>query len=106
MCRRRFTLRALLIVMLVAAAFLGGSRFERERQRREDEAKERLALEAERASLIRETMALQARLSQSGARLQKVLQKHRERLRVAEPQWPRVTPDVVWEDVPSTLEAR
>ncbi len=33
----QFTLRALLVAMLAAACFFGGIRFERERQRREDE---------------------------------------------------------------------
>ena len=37
MPRPQFTLRALLVAMLVVAAFFGGIRFERERRRREDE---------------------------------------------------------------------
>ena len=36
--RPQFTLRALLVTMLVVAAFFGGIRFERERRRRADEA--------------------------------------------------------------------
>jgi hypothetical protein len=36
--RPQFTLRALLVLMLVAACFFGGVQFERERQRRADEA--------------------------------------------------------------------
>jgi hypothetical protein len=35
--RFQFSLRALLVAMLVVAAFFGGIRFERERRRREDE---------------------------------------------------------------------
>jgi hypothetical protein len=38
MPRPQFTLRALLILLLAAACFFGGIRFERERQRWEDEA--------------------------------------------------------------------
>jgi hypothetical protein len=38
MPRPQFTIRALLVAMLVSAAFFGGVRFERERQRRADEA--------------------------------------------------------------------
>ncbi|HET6879768.1 MAG TPA: hypothetical protein VFI31_06425 [Pirellulales bacterium] len=38
MPRPQFSLRALLIAMLVVAAFLGGIHFERERRRREDDA--------------------------------------------------------------------
>jgi hypothetical protein len=38
MRRPQFTLRALLVAMLVVAAFFAGIRFERERRRREDEA--------------------------------------------------------------------
>ena len=34
----QFTLRVLLVAMLVVAAFFGGIRFERERRRRADEA--------------------------------------------------------------------
>jgi hypothetical protein len=34
--RFQFSLRALLVAMLVVAAFFGGIRFERERRRRED----------------------------------------------------------------------
>jgi hypothetical protein len=41
MPRPQFTLRALLMAMLVVAAFFGGIRFERERQRREDRANQR-----------------------------------------------------------------
>jgi hypothetical protein len=37
MRRPQFTLRALLVAMLVVAAFFGGIHFERERRRREDE---------------------------------------------------------------------
>jgi hypothetical protein len=36
MPRPQFTLRALLVLLLAVACFLGGIRFERERQRRED----------------------------------------------------------------------
>jgi hypothetical protein len=36
MPRPQFTLRALLLAMLVVAAFFGGVRFERERRRRAD----------------------------------------------------------------------
>ena len=38
MPRPQFTLRALLVLLLAVACFFGGIRFERERQRREDEA--------------------------------------------------------------------
>ena len=38
MLRRQFTLRALLLAVLVEAAFFGGIRFERELQRRRDRA--------------------------------------------------------------------
>ncbi|HWB08782.1 MAG TPA: hypothetical protein VG826_30305 [Pirellulales bacterium] len=38
MPRPQFTLRALLVAMLVVAAFFAGVHFERERQRRVDEA--------------------------------------------------------------------
>jgi hypothetical protein len=38
MPRPQFTLRALLVAMLVVGAFFGGIRFERERRKREDEA--------------------------------------------------------------------
>jgi hypothetical protein len=38
MLRPQFTLRALLVLLLVVACFFGGIRFERERQRRADEA--------------------------------------------------------------------
>ncbi|HWB14579.1 MAG TPA: hypothetical protein VG826_35470 [Pirellulales bacterium] len=37
MPRPQFTLRALLVAMLVVAAFFGGIRFERERRRRADD---------------------------------------------------------------------
>ena len=37
MPRPQFTLRALLVAMLVVAAFFGGVRFERERRNREDD---------------------------------------------------------------------
>jgi hypothetical protein len=40
MPRPQFTLRALLVLLLAVACFFGGIRFERERQRREDEANE------------------------------------------------------------------
>jgi hypothetical protein len=36
--RPQFTVRALLVAMLVVAAFVGGIHFERERRRREDDA--------------------------------------------------------------------
>jgi len=39
MPRPQFTLRALLVAMLVVAAFFGGIQFKRERRRREDEAR-------------------------------------------------------------------
>jgi hypothetical protein len=39
MPRPQFTLRALLVAMLVVAAFFAGIRFERERQRRREDAK-------------------------------------------------------------------
>jgi hypothetical protein len=38
MPRPQFTLRALMVVMLVVAAFFGGMQFERERRRQADEA--------------------------------------------------------------------
>lgn len=38
MPRPQFTLRALLVLMLAVACFFGGIRFERERQRQQDEA--------------------------------------------------------------------
>ena len=38
MPRPQFTIRILLMLMLVVAAFFGGIRFERERQRRAEEA--------------------------------------------------------------------
>ncbi len=38
MPRPQFTLRALLVAMLAVGCFFGGIHFERERQRREDEA--------------------------------------------------------------------
>ena len=38
MPRPQFTLRALLVLMLAVASFFGGITFERERQRRADEA--------------------------------------------------------------------
>ena len=38
MPRPQFTLRALLVAMLIVAAFFGGVRYERERRRREDAA--------------------------------------------------------------------
>ena len=38
MRRPQFTLRTLLVALLVVGAFLGGIRFERERRRRADEA--------------------------------------------------------------------
>ncbi len=49
MPRPQFTLRALLVAMLVVAAFFLGIRFERQRQRREREAE--LAREAESAAV-------------------------------------------------------
>ncbi len=39
MPRSQFSLRALLVVMLIVASFFGGLRFERERRRQEDEAR-------------------------------------------------------------------
>lgn len=38
MRRPQFTIRALLVTMLVVGAFFGGIHFERERRRREDDA--------------------------------------------------------------------
>ena len=43
----QFTLRAFLVAMLVVGAFFGGIRFERERRRREDEARPRVILRFE-----------------------------------------------------------
>ena len=40
MPRPQFTLRSLLVAMLVVAAFFGGIHFERERRRRADEARD------------------------------------------------------------------
>ena len=82
MKRPQFTLRALLVAVLVVAAFFAGIHFERERQRRADLEMERLASEAERARVMREAMAIQARLSQSSARLQKALQEIQERRQI------------------------
>jgi hypothetical protein len=50
MPRPQFTLRALLILMLAVACFFGGIRFERERQRRADEA---ALLAAQREDAVR-----------------------------------------------------
>jgi hypothetical protein len=47
MQRPQFTLRALLVAMLVVAAFFGGIRFERKRQRRADERAAAIALAIE-----------------------------------------------------------
>lgn len=61
MPRPQFTLRALLVAMLVVAAFFGGIRFERERRRREDDA----AFSAAQAMLnqkLREIEALQQKI--------------------------------------------
>jgi hypothetical protein len=44
MRRPQFTLRALLVAMLVVGAFLGGIQFERERRRRETEAERKAQL--------------------------------------------------------------
>jgi hypothetical protein len=44
MPRPQLTLRALLVAMLVVGAFFGGIRFERERQRRQDERRYELDL--------------------------------------------------------------
>jgi hypothetical protein len=49
MPRPQFSLKTLLWLMLVVAAFVGGIRFERERRRREDQA----AAEAGQRSLYR-----------------------------------------------------
>jgi hypothetical protein len=46
MPRPQFTIRALLVAMLVVAAFFAGIRFERERQRRADERAAALAPKA------------------------------------------------------------
>ena len=48
MRRPQFTIRALLVAMLAAGCFFGGIRFERERQRREDEAAALAAKAAQR----------------------------------------------------------
>ena len=47
MPRPQFTLRSLLVAMLVVAAFFGGIHFERERKRRDDEAARAAAFERE-----------------------------------------------------------
>ncbi len=47
MPRPQFTLQALLVLLLAAACFFGGVRFERERQRREDEAVKNIIFWAE-----------------------------------------------------------
>ncbi|HWB14494.1 MAG TPA: hypothetical protein VG826_35040 [Pirellulales bacterium] len=46
MPRPQFTLRALLVLLLAVACFFGGIRFERERQRRADEAAAELRVES------------------------------------------------------------
>lgn len=51
MPRPQFTLRALLVLMLVVGCFFGGIRFERERRRRADEAAESAA-EGQRSKAI------------------------------------------------------
>ena len=50
--RLQFSLRALLVAMLVVAAFFGGIRWERERRSRADEA----ALAAAREAAIRQAL--------------------------------------------------
>jgi hypothetical protein len=50
--RFQFSLRTLLVAMLVVAAFLGGIRFEREWRRREDQAAALAAKSAERAAAL------------------------------------------------------
>lgn len=65
MPRTQITLRAFLVLTLAVACFVGGVRLEREWQRREDLEKERLAFEAERARLLNEAAAVQARLLES-----------------------------------------
>lgn len=52
MPRPQFTVRALLVAMLVAAAFFGGMSFEKDRRRREDEAAARNAESLRRADEI------------------------------------------------------
>lgn len=54
--------------MLVVAAFVGGIHFERERQRREDLANERLEFEAESARMLAIQAELQRDLTECGAR--------------------------------------
>ena len=64
----QFSLKWLFVAMLVAAAFFGGIRLERERQRREDLLNERLAFEVERAKMGTAGAELARRLTEANAR--------------------------------------
>lgn len=98
----QFSLRPLLVAILAVAAFFGGIRFERERQRREDLLVEEMALDQQRAEMVKEMQAVQSRLLERNASYQKYLQSRRERQSDAQTLQPklRVIPDVVWEDIP------
>ena len=61
MRRPQFSLKTLLVLMLPAACFFGGIRFERERRRREDEA-------AAEASILAEADRLAKALAQNAAK--------------------------------------
>jgi hypothetical protein len=75
MPRPHFTLRVLLVAMLVVAAFLGGVRFERERRRRADQASQCEAFEADRNAMLNDMRQLQLTLAESNARSLKAMQQ-------------------------------
>jgi hypothetical protein len=85
--RPQFTLRALLVLMLVVAAFFGGVRLGRERQKREDQ----LAAEISYEEAIKNFREMKARLLQP-------------RPKISSPNL-RVIPDVVWEDPGPNFES-
>jgi hypothetical protein len=69
MPRPQFTIRALLVAMLVVAAFFGGVRFERERRRQADEAAAAQAVFQRSRRLVNELNAQQQRLIKANANL-------------------------------------
>jgi len=69
---RRFSLKALLVLMLSAACFFGGIRVERERQRREDEAAALAARNAELAAMARSRQQMASAFSELALQMQQL----------------------------------